>query len=206
MARPRTVSDEAIHAATAAVLRRHGLQGTTVAAVAAQAGLSAAGLVQRVGSKRRLLLDFARRSLDDGDTCFAAARDGARSPLQALRAALVAMTEPVRERTELANSLSFLQLDLVDEEFRSIAAAHAHRVQQRIAELLGEAVAAGELRPGVDATALARTVHLTHNGVLTVWPLTGTGPLEDDLRAAVDAVLAPHLAPHPARPTRGTRP
>ncbi|WP_432562295.1 TetR family transcriptional regulator [Kineococcus sp. SYSU DK003] len=192
MARPRAVSDELVFEATAAVMRRHGLKGTTVAAVAAEAGLSAAGLVQRFGSKRQLLLDFAGRGEAATDACFTTARADAASPLEALHAALAALTAQVRSRSDLANNLSFLQLDLTDEEFRVLAAANAHRAQSRIDELLREAVAAGELLPGVDAGALAHSVYLTYNGVLTLWPLTGSSSLAHELRAAVDAVLRPH--------------
>ena len=194
MARPRTVSDELIHEATAEVIRRHGLKGTTLAAVAAEAGLSAAGLVQRFGSKRRLLLEFARRAEAATAACFTGSRAATTSPLQALHAALAALTAQVRERSDLANNLSFLQLDVSDEEFRVLAAANAHRVQAQVEELLREAVDAGELLAGTDTRALARTVHLTYNGVLTLWPLTGTQPLALELRAAVDAALRPHLS------------
>ncbi|ABS04158.1 AcrR family transcriptional regulator [Kineococcus radiotolerans] len=192
MARPRTVSDEAIHAATAEVMRRHGLQGTTLAAVAAHAGLSAAGLVQRFGSKRQLLLDFARRGEAATVECFTTARSTSTSPLHAVQTALAMLTAQVRERSELANNLSFLQLDLADEDFRALAAANARQAQAQIEELLREAVTAGELA-ATDTGALARTVYLTYNGVLTLWPLTGTRPLARELHDAVSAVLRPYL-------------
>nr|WP_276612416.1 TetR family transcriptional regulator C-terminal domain-containing protein [Kineococcus vitellinus] len=111
--------------------------------------------------------------------------------------ALAALTAQVRERSDLANNLSFLQLDVSDEEFRVLAAANAHRVQAQVEELLREAVEAGELLADVDPAALARTVHLTYNGVLVLWPLTGTGPLTLELRTAVDAALRPYLPTPP---------
>ena len=51
---PRTVDDATIPRATAEVIGRAGLAGLTLAAVAREAGLSAATLVQRFGSKRGL--------------------------------------------------------------------------------------------------------------------------------------------------------
>ncbi|WP_369051849.1 TetR/AcrR family transcriptional regulator [Kineococcus terrestris] len=191
MARPRTVSDETVFDATARVVLRRGVQGTTLAAVAAEAGLSAAGLVQRFGSKRELLLAFSRRAEEASRSCFTACRSGAASPLDALRAALDLLTAGLHDRSDLANSLTFLQLDLTDPEFRSLAAANAGRVEAEIGELLREAVSVGELAATVDPDELARTVHLVHNGVLALWPLTGTRPLREELHAAVDAVLRP---------------
>ena len=193
VARPRTISDEVVFEATARVLRRHGLTGTTLAAVAAEAGLSAAGLVQRFGSKRELLLAFARRAEEATRSCFRSSRAGATSPLRALHAAMQSLAADVRDRSDLANSLSFLQLDLTDEDFRSLAAANARRVEAEVEDLLLEAVRAGELTSGAATGDLAHTLYLVYNGVLALWPLTGTRPLHEELRTALTAVLEPHL-------------
>ena len=56
MARPRTISDEELIAATVRVMSRLGPVKMTLAAVAEEAGVTAATLVQRFGSKRRLML------------------------------------------------------------------------------------------------------------------------------------------------------
>ncbi|WP_067816711.1 TetR/AcrR family transcriptional regulator [Actinomadura kijaniata] len=189
MARPRTTSDEEILEAATRAVWRHGVGGLTLAAVAREAGLAPATLVQRFGSKRGLLLALARRSSDP----FGKAREGHGSPLAALHAALEAMVADVRTPAELANSMSFLQLDLTDEEFHGHAAEGARRMRRRIADLVAEAVAAGELAEGTDAGRLARTVQVTYNGTLIVWALTQEGePLAPVLRAAVDEVLRPY--------------
>jgi AcrR family transcriptional regulator len=202
MARPRTVSDDDVVAATGRALNRHGLAGTTLAVVAREVGISPAGLVQRFGSKRELLLAFAARAEDATRACFTAARSGAASPIEALHRALAELTTGVRDRSELANSLGFLQLDLTDEAFRALAAADARRARAEVGALLAEAVVTGELRAGVDTAALARAVHVAYNGVLVLWALLGEAPLPEELRTAVDAVLHPHRPDRP--PERGT--
>ena len=68
--RPRTVSDAQILYATQRAMSRLGPTRMTLAAVAKEAGLSAATLVQRFGSKRGLMLALWATALDGIDGCF----------------------------------------------------------------------------------------------------------------------------------------
>jgi AcrR family transcriptional regulator len=193
MGRPRTTSDEAILQATGRAIGRHGPQGLTLAAVAQEAGLSPATLVQRFGSKRGLLLAFAGHATETVRLPFQRAREDHGSPLAALRAALVNLAEGVSTPEELANSLGFLQLDLTDPEFRRHAAEHARHTRDEIAALLSEARAAGELAGEADVDRLARAVQVTYNGALILWALTGGEPLAAAMRDALDQTLRPYL-------------
>lgn len=192
MARPRTTSDEAILRATGRVMAGHGPAGLTLAAVAAEAGLSPAALVQRFGSKRGLLLAFAERAAAGTGEVFRQARQEHGSPLAALYGALIELASGVRTPEEFANSLGFLQLDLTDPEFRAHAVHQAGRMREEITELLAEAVAAGQLAAGVDPVRLARSVQVAYNGALILWAVTGEGDLADALRADLDQLLQPH--------------
>ncbi|MEV1001596.1 helix-turn-helix domain-containing protein [Nonomuraea sp. NPDC050202] len=194
MGRPRTTSDEAILGATARAIGRHGPQGLTLAAVAQEAGLSPATLVQRFGSKRGLLLAFAAHATSTAAEPFERARQEHASPLAALRAALVHLAEGVSTPEELSGSLGFLQLDLTDPDFRAHAAEHARRTRDEIAALLAAAAAAGELTAEAESGSLARAVQVAYNGALILWALTGDGPLPDAMRDAVGQTLRPYLA------------
>jgi AcrR family transcriptional regulator len=177
--------------ATGRAVGRYGPAGLTLAAVAAEAGLSAAALVKRFGSKRALLLAFAAQAVDAVDPVFDRARAAHGTALAALHAALAELVQDVGSVAEFANHLGLLQLDLADPEFRAHAAAHARRLRERILALLTDAVAAGELA-GADPGRLARAVQLTYNGVLILWAVDPERPLPDTLRADVDALLDPH--------------
>src|SRR5579872_6552056 len=84
--RPRKVSDNQLFAATHAVMSRVGPGELTLAAIAKQAGVTAAVLVQRFGSKRALLLALSKKYASGaGDVIGGLARRHA-SPLAALRA------------------------------------------------------------------------------------------------------------------------
>ncbi|MQY05166.1 TetR/AcrR family transcriptional regulator [Actinomadura macrotermitis] len=189
MARPRTTTDEALLTAAGRAIGRHGPAGLTLAAVAAEAGVSPATLVQRFGSKRGLLLAVAERAARDTAAPFDEARRAHRSPLAALTAALAAMAEPVRSPEELAGHLGFLQLDLTDPQFREHATRATTRMREEIAALLADAVSAGELGPDAAVGRLARAVQVTYNGALITWALTGEGDLATALRADLDHLL-----------------
>ncbi|MBC6462325.1 TetR/AcrR family transcriptional regulator [Actinomadura sp. HBU206391] len=197
MARPRTISDTAILAATGRAIARHGLPGLSLAMIAKETGLAPATLVQRFGSKRGLLLAFAEQAEPGARRPFQTAREAHGSPLAALRSALAAMASQVRDREELANHLTFLRLDLTDPEFHGHALTHTLAVRQEIADLLAEAVRAGELDERGDTGRLARTIQVTYNGALIVWALTGDGELPELLAETLDDVLSP-FSPRPA--------
>src|SRR4030095_15809595 len=61
MARPRKVSGDEVFAATERAMPRLSPNELTLAAIAAEAGLTAGALVQRFGSKRDLLLALSGR-------------------------------------------------------------------------------------------------------------------------------------------------
>lgn len=190
MARPRTTSDEAILQATARAISLHGPNGLTLGAVAKEAGLAPATLVQRFGSKRGLMLALAERAPDGTRAVFARARTAAHeSPTEALIDALVALAVGVSTPLEMANNLAFLQLDLTDPEFRAHAAAQASAFRQETAALLDAAVFAGELRDVMDTARTARTLQVVFNGTLLLWAVDGEGDPLALLRAEVEDAL-----------------
>jgi AcrR family transcriptional regulator len=189
--RPRTRSDADVFAATFRAVGRHGPARLTLAGVAAEAGLAPSTLAERFGSKRGLLLAAARAGVGDVEATFARARARHAWPLGALRAALAALSRPVRSRAALAHHLAFLQLDVADPQLRRVAERHAAALRAAIRALLADAVAAGDLVADADPDRLARTVHVAYNGALVTWAIAGRGPLAAALDEDVGAVLAP---------------
>ncbi|MFD7032235.1 TetR/AcrR family transcriptional regulator [Streptomyces sp. NPDC059917] len=193
MARPRGVDDLVILRAATEVMGRVGPAGLTLAAVAREVGLVAATLTQRFGSKRGLLVALADRTVEDmGEsiTRVRAAHDGA---LDALAALLVEWTGAMDTPQTFANHLAFWCADLGDPELYERALT-VHRAQaQAIVGLLTEAVGSGELRPGTDAAALARTVQVVIAGTGVTWAVAREGGLAQRLRQELDTALSPHV-------------
>jgi AcrR family transcriptional regulator len=192
MARPRTVSDEELIAATVRLMSRLGPVRLTLAAVAAEAGVTAATLVQRFGSKRGLMLKIAADAAGSGDACFDMARAAhPESPLAALIAAAAAMAQMAATPEELANSLAFLQIDITDPEFHAHTLALSKRSVAGYRALLKEAIAAGELAPH-DTARMARAINALASGSIITWAIFREGTADRWVRRDLDALLAPY--------------
>ncbi|HXT30030.1 MAG TPA: TetR/AcrR family transcriptional regulator [Vicinamibacterales bacterium] len=190
--RPRTVSDEDLINATMRVMSRLGPVKLTLAEVAKEAGVTAATLVQRFGSKRAMMLKISSDAAGSADACFAMVRAAhPRSPLAAIYAAATAMTEHMGTPEELANSLAFLQIDISDPDF------HAHTLEmskKHVAgyrALLKDAIAAGELEPH-DTLRMARAINAIAGGSLIAWAIFREGTAERWVRRDVETLLAPY--------------
>lgn len=190
MPRPRTISDEAVLDAVLALAHRIGPAQVTFAAAAAEVGLSAATLVQRFGTKRKLLLAADKRGIDLW--IGALDRSTATSPLARIVEGLVLAVDPVATPEQLANSVAMLQLDLTDPDFHAETLRGARTFRARIMRDLDAALAAGELRTGTDIATLARLVETTYHGAMIGWAIHRESTLRDWMRDQLDAVLAPH--------------
>jgi AcrR family transcriptional regulator len=200
--RPRTVEDAEIFAATARAVGRLGPMRLTLADVAREAGLTAAALVHRFGSRRGLLLAFVRQGPSMVDDCFVAVRAAHASPLAALVAVATDMAEHVRSPEELVNSLAFLQIDLSDPDFRKPALAHSKQVLAGYEALIHDAIDAGELA-ACNAPRLARAIQAVTGGSLINWAIHRDGRVAAFVRRDVETLLRPLRPTEPAaRPSR----
>ena len=194
--RPRTVTDDALIFATTKTMARLGPVKLTLAEVAKDAGVSAATLVQRFGSKRALLLAVSGAAARGTDQCFAALRAADRSPLDAVIDGATMMAEMTESPEELANSLAFLQIDVSDPDFRKPMVEMSRKTIDGYAQLLDEAVAAGELKP-CDTRALARAVTAVAGGSIINWAVFRKGTAQAWVRADVETLLAPYRVTSP---------
>lgn len=201
--RPRTVPDEHILGATHRAMSQLGPVKLTLAAVAKEAGLSPATLVQRFGSKRGLMLALWAGAVDGIDACFAMLRPAHASPLAALMAAATEMARHTTSPEELANSLAFLQIDISDPDFHRNMLEMSRRTEAGYRALLDEAIAARELSR-CDTARLARAVSAVAGGSLIGWAVFREGPAEQWVRGDLDTLLAPYRA-KPARTQRKQR-
>jgi len=200
--RPRTTSDEAILAAAGRAIVRRGPARVTLADVAREAGTTAATLVQRFGSKRRLLLALAAGAAEGNKREFAALRTAFPSPTAALLGMADCMSRMTPTPAEISNGLAFLQMDLTDPDFHRLALSSAGVIHTEIRRLISDAVKAGELT-GAQITPLARALEATLHGSMLTWAIARQGTLRRWLRRDLDAVLQPF---RPSRKRRGRRP
>jgi len=189
--RPRTASDEQILDAAERAIARYGPAQLTLAHITAEVGLAPATLVQRFGSKRGLLLAVRARAPQTIAQAFAAAAGADGSPMDRLHLALASLVRTIDSPVTLANTVAFMQLDLVDPEFTVIAATQSREIRAQIRTLLVEGTAAGELVRH-DHTRLAQAIYTTWSGSLMTWAVDGDGALGEWLRRDVETLLAPY--------------
>jgi len=193
-ARPRTASDEDLINATMRIMSRLGPVKLTLAEIAKEAGVTAATLVQRFGSKRRLMLKISSDAAKSADACFdmvRAAHPG--SPIAAIIAAATMMTQHMGTPEELANSLAFLQIDISDPEFHTHTLEMSRKHLAGYKALLKDAIAAGELKPH-DTLRMARAINALAGGSLISWAVFREGTAERWVKRDLETLLAPYRA------------
>ena len=200
--RPRSVGDNAIFEAVAAVVTTVGPAGLTLAAVAERVGLSAPALTQRFGSKHGLLVAFATREATDIASTFTAATAAHPDPLTTLVATLAALPSGITTPEGLAHNLAFMQMDLTDPELRSHAVSQSRRLRAAIAALVTEAVQAGQLAAATPPETLAADLYATYCGAMLTWAVDGHGELPGWLGEHLQRTIAPHRTQTPGDATR----
>lgn len=189
--RPRTASDEDLLNATYRVVMRLGPH-LTLTDVAKEAGVSAATLVQRFGSKRGLLLKFAALGGTGTDEEFAAIRQAHPDPLDATREVVRCYARMAPTPAAVSNGLAFLQVDLSDPEFHRFALAQARARLLELKKLLDAAVKAGRLAR-CDTTRLASALDAVIRGAMVAWAVLRKGTAEQVMIEAVETLLEPHI-------------
>jgi AcrR family transcriptional regulator len=199
VARPRATDDEQLLAAAQRLLYEVGPAEFTLARAAARAGVSAATLIKRFGSKRQLFLALNRRWVDSIGPGLAAATAGHETPLARLRAAATWGFADLDSAPATANQLATLALDLQDDGMQELLAKGWRVVTDRLTELAREAIEAGELPTRLPAEQVARILFAAAEGIRLTWCVRPSGSLvaqaEADLGAIVTALTSGQISP-----------
>ncbi len=191
--RPRKVSDDEIFAAAYRAMTRVGPGELTLAVIAAEAGVTAAAISQRFGSKRAFLLALAAGAAASAGELIQSLAQAHRSPLGAIREYAECLAHLAPSPAGLARNLAYLQIDLADPDFRRHLAVQARATRAALEDLLTRAVGSRELARGTNVRALARALDVALSGSLITWGLYQEGSAAKWLRENADAVLAPYI-------------
>jgi len=190
MARPRVIDDERLLAAAQELLFEIGPAAFTLQRAADRAGVSAATLIKRFGSKQQLFLALNRRWVDSIIPGLEAAEAGCRTPLSRLRAAALWGFDDLDSPANTANQLATLALDLQGDAMRELLAEGWLIFEQHLTDLADAAIDAGEMGRDHPAEQVARILLATCEGTRITWCVRPVGSLVARARADVDAVLA----------------
>ena len=193
--RPRSFADADILAAVGRVIGRHGPAKFTLALVAREVGMSPATLVQRFGSKRKLLVTAMKGGAGDWGGCIAGLKAAGKSPLVIVRELLLSFAGMAPTAREFGNHLAaLLLLDLADPAVYPLTRELARKNHAALVSLLQEAESVGELLPG-DHDATARLLNAVVVGALLQWAIYREGSARDWLARDLERALAPGLRP-----------
>lgn len=193
MPRPRKASDDEVFAAVVRVMQRVKPQELTLAAVGAEAGITAGALVQRFGSKKELMRALNARFAEGTGDMLAHVRAASASPLAAMRAFAEGYAGMAESGETLAHHLAYLQQDLSDPEMYAQVRAHTRRTRATLRRWVKEAIAAGELRADADPATVARIVHTAVTGSMMSYAFFTEGTAASWLRKDLDLALRPYL-------------
>jgi AcrR family transcriptional regulator len=189
MARPRVIADEELLAAAQDLLFEVGPAAFTLEKSAARAGVSAATLIKRFGSKRQLLLALNQRWVGSIGPGMAAAAEGHDTALGRLRAAALWGFADLDSPAGAASQLAALALDLQDEKMRELLAAGWQQIQDHLTRLAHDAIEAGELSGDPPAGQVARILLAAGQGTGLAWSVSPRGSLVARVEEDLDAIL-----------------
>lgn len=192
MGRPRKVSDEEVYAAAMRVMSRVGPADFTLAAIAAEAGLTSGALVQRFGSRQELLRTMASGMGADMRAFFRDTRAKEPGPVATIRSYAACMADMAKTPAALLRNFAYLQDDLADPQLRARLVDQSKVVRAELARLVREGMALRELRKDTDVASLVANLEALVSGALLTWAFHRKGSARTWLLGHVDALLAPH--------------
>lgn len=186
------------------LMREVGPVQFTVDEVARRVGVSGPALLQRFGSRRALLLAVNERDVRRTHARVMHAPSAGESPLRAIWTMLESAVSSAAPTPDvLANAYAFLHVDLADANRRAMIMTQVRSIRAGLRELVGAAIAAGELER-VSTDTLADLLESVYNGALVGWVVDRDGAAWPYVRTRLDALVAPYLAT-PAKPAKRKR-
>lgn len=191
MARPIETLDDDLLDAADVVLMNSGPSAFTLAKAAKVAGVSAATLVKRFGSKDQLFLRLSERWVESLDEQLAERAQTCSSPLARLQAVALHSYHDLDHPATAHNQIAALAVDLQNGERRRLLHAGWQRVRRHLARHAAAAIADGELAGCPPPEQLARIVFSTMEGGCIAWSVKPEGSLIERLAEDLSALLAP---------------
>lgn len=197
---------EALIDAAEQVFRREGVTRTSLAEIAAEAGVTRGAIYWHFRDKAELLDAMCERTVLPLDAAFARAGEAARAdPLGTLRGLAVdALTQLARDpRTQAVFEILFHKCELVGELVQRSAAQQSDRRQclSSVEELFELAIAKRQLPADTDSRLATNMMHAYVIGLMHEWVLD---PADYDLAAAAPAMIDAFVAGLRAQPPRKT--
>jgi AcrR family transcriptional regulator len=176
MARPKKISDEAVLRAALQVMFRAGPESFTLAAAAAEAGVSPATLIQRFGDKRTLIVRAL--ALDTAEHIQMLEAAPVRVGREAVLAVFRFATPDIDDPRTLAEQILWLREDFRDPQLNALARDRFRLLRRAIAERLPPLPVPPEVG--------ARLIEAQWQGAINQWGFFPEGRLGDYLERCLN--------------------
>jgi AcrR family transcriptional regulator len=192
MARPRSISNQAILAEAYDLIMEVGPGKFTFERLGERIGLVPAALIRRFKNKKQLMLEIDKYALElTNKEVFKAIKE-TQSPVEAIIAQFVTEMKFASTVERFANGQEFLLHDFRDKDLYDNYRLSFERRHLQIAQLLMRAQEDG-LLTGIDnINELARQLEMIVHGAGHVWAMTGEYAIEDCIRRYVNLTLKPY--------------
>jgi AcrR family transcriptional regulator len=190
VARPIETADDDLLDAASAVLMADGPAAFTLARAADAAGVSAATLVKRFGSKERLFLRLSQRWVASLDEQLRLAAAASARPLERFRAVALHSYHDLDRPATAHNQIAALAVDLQNDELRGWLHVGWEHLRRHLARHAAEAIANGELVGSPPPERLARIVAAAMEGGCIAWSVHPQGSLIQRLSDDLEALLS----------------
>jgi AcrR family transcriptional regulator len=193
---------EAFLAAAYRTIKKRGIDGVTIRAVAREAGFTTGALVHYVDSKDKLLVqasEFAARDVRDEMEAAEALPD----KIEAMRQVLyLALPSDEEKRGNWNFWLGFWERSTHNAAVRRVTHLRYAEWLARTERLIEAAQSAGRIAADIDGHMAARSAVALVDGIATQALRSGTGMSAKDQRGLIDAWIANWLTPTPAKKKR----
>jgi AcrR family transcriptional regulator len=192
MARPKTVTDEALVEAAYELVIAGGPKILTFEKLGERVGLVPAALVRRFSSKHRLLAEVDKYALARSNEKLQMIMAQHDSPIDAILAGFVAEMSFASTIERFIHGQEWLLMDLADKDLYTNYHASFHERYAQVQKLLKQAQARGEISSDIDTKELAQFLQMILHGAGHVWAMDQEGPIEDYINKYVQLALRPY--------------
>lgn len=192
MPRHKSIPDEAVFAALHAAIGEHGPQNLTLERISDIVGLAPATLLQRFGSKHQLLVSASRFAAAAWKGMAESMCKDSTDPVDTILRLLKKPAKQIGSAAELANHLSYLCMDITNEDLGAVGRLHHKQQLSVLRSLVRKAVTAGILREDTPAT-LPEHLQAVCSGAMINWVFSRRSSLAADVGRSLKLALAPYF-------------
>lgn len=183
MTRPKTLEDEIVLEKTLELIMQHGAATFTLRQVSKKVGLSPATLLQRFGTRNKLLAKAIHHHNAKVRDRLAKTRLTAKgTPEKAIVRMLLEDAESIEKPADVAAGLDILKMDIIDKDLKESAKEYFDLRIEFIENLLPK-------KKGRDSREIAMFLLDVWQGAIMMWALCGKGELRPHLKRRLEFAL-----------------